>query len=96
MKITEIRMRKINNKSRLKAVASITFNDCFVVHGVRLIDGEKGLFMAMPSRKTRRGEFFDVAHPINNDFRIKLEKALTEQYKEITEKEEEEKEEEEE
>lgn len=83
MKITEIKMRRIENESRLKAVASITFDDCFVVHGVRVIDGENGLFMAMPSRKTRRGDFFDVAHPINNDFRIELEEAIIEKYEEL-------------
>ncbi len=80
MQITELRMKKINTDSKLKAVTSVTFNDCFVVHGIRVIEGNKGLFIAMPSRKLNSGEFLDVAHPIIDDFRQKLEDAVLEEY----------------
>lgn len=86
MKITEVRMSKLNTDNRLRATASITFNDCFVIHGVRVIEGDEELFMAMPSRRLKNGTFLDVAHPINNDFRIELEKAVLAEYQELNEK----------
>lgn len=85
MKITEIRMSKLNTETRLMAVASVTFNDCFVVHGIRVIKGDDGLFMAMPSRKLKNGTFLDTAHPINNEFREILEEAILSEYQELTE-----------
>ena len=69
MKITDIRIRKITAEGKLKAVASVTFDDVFVVHDIKIIDGQNGLFVAMPSRKSPDGEFRDVAHPINTEFR---------------------------
>ncbi len=79
MKITDIRVR-IVNKDKLKASVSVTFNDCFVVHDIKLIEGNNGLFMSMPSRKTSTGEFKDVAHAINSETRQWLEKAVLDAY----------------
>ena len=68
MKITDVRLRKVNNPdTRMKALASITFDDSFVVHDLRVIDGNNGMFVAMPSKRTADGEFRDIAHPINSD-----------------------------
>ena len=81
MKITDIRVR-IVNKDKLKASASVTFDECFVVHDIKLIEGNNGLFMSMPSRKTTTGEFKDVAHAINTETRQWLEKAVLDAYNE--------------
>ena len=73
MKITDIRIRLITNEeSKLKAVASITIDDCFVVHDIKVIEGNEGHFIAMPSRKTADGEFKDIAHPIKTEMREQL------------------------
>ena len=70
MKITDIRIRLINNEdSKLKAVASITIEDCFVVHDIKVLEGNQGFFVSMPSRKTPEGEYKDIAHPINTETR---------------------------
>lgn len=82
MKITDVRIRLVNkDDSKLKAVASITFDDCFVVHDVKIIDGNDGLFVAMPSRKSSDGEYKDIAHPINTDTRREIIDALFDAYK---------------
>ena len=81
MKITDIRIR-IVNKDKLKASASVTFDECFVVHDIKLIEGNNGLFMSMPSRKTSTGEFKDVAHAINTETRQWIEKAVLDAYNE--------------
>lgn len=86
MKITEVRMNKLNTENRLRAIASITLDEEFVVHGIKVIEGDNGLFMAMPSRKLKNGTFLDTAHPINNDFREKLEKTVLETYEELNNK----------
>jgi stage V sporulation protein G len=72
----------VNTDSKMKAVVSVTFDDCFVVHDIKVIEGEKGLFIAMPSRKTSDGEYRDIAHPINRDMRSSLESAILDKYKE--------------
>lgn len=69
MKITDIRVRKIAKEGKLKAVVSITIDDEFVIHDIKVIDGDKGLFIAMPSKKTGDGDYRDIAHPINSDTR---------------------------
>lgn len=85
MKITDIRIR-IVNKDKLKASASVTFDQCFVVHDIKLIEGNNGLFMSMPSRKTANGEFKDVAHAINSETRQWLEQAVLNAYNEELQK----------
>jgi stage V sporulation protein G len=82
MQITDIRIRVVNKESKMKAVVSVTFDDCFVVHDIKVIDGDKGLFIAMPSKKTPDGEYRDIAHPINGDMRGMLMDAILEKYKE--------------
>ena len=80
MKITDIRVRKIENGGKMKAVVSITIDEEFVVHDIKIIEGEKGLFIAMPSRKTSDGEFKDVAHPIKSSTREELQRIILERY----------------
>lgn len=80
MKITDVRIRKINTEGRMKAIVSITLDDEFVIHDVRIVDGNNGLFVAMPSRKTPEGEFRDIAHPINSQTRERLQTAVLEAY----------------
>ena len=80
MQITDIRIRKINSEGRMKAVVSVTFDDSFVVHDIKVIEGQEKLFIAMPSRKTPDGEFKDIAHPINSDMRDTLEGAIIREY----------------
>ena len=79
MEITDIRIRKVTTEGKLKAYVTVTFDDCFVIHNVKIIEGKTGMFIAMPSRKIRTGEYKDVAHPICPDFRTRLqEMVLTE------------------
>ena len=80
MKITDVRLKKVDGHNRLKAIASVTIDDCFVIHELRIIDGDNGLFIAMPSRKLPEGEFKDIAHPINAETREKIQKAILEAY----------------
>ena len=80
MQITDVRVRKIASQNRMKAIASVTFDDVFVVHDIKVIESDKGLFIAMPSRKTPNGEFKDIAHPINAETREKIQKAVLEAY----------------
>jgi len=80
VKITDVKVRKINEEGRMKAVVSVTFDNEFVVHDIKVIDGENGLFIAMPSRKTNEGEFKDIAHPINRETRAKLQEAILKAY----------------
>ncbi len=82
MEITDIKVRKINAEGRMKAVVSITFDDCFVVHDIKVIEGQDKLFIAMPSRKTPDGEFKDIAHPINADTRELLQNMILAKYEE--------------
>ena len=80
MNITDIRLKKIDNGSKMKAIASITFDDAFVVREIRVIEGQNGLFVAMFSCKTPTGEFKDIAHPINADARQLIQNAILEEY----------------
>ena len=80
MKITDVRVRKVAKEGKMKAVVSITIDDEFVVHDIKVIEGEKGLFIAMPSRKASDGEYRDIAHPINSDTRERIQKIILEQY----------------
>lgn len=73
MELTDIRVRKIAGDGRLRAYATITFDHCFVVHNVKIIEGHGGLFVAMPNRRTKNGDFRDVAHPITPEFRALIE-----------------------
>ncbi len=80
MNITDVRVKRVGNEGKLKAYVSITFDDSFVVHNLKVINGQNGIFVAMPSRKTTSGEFKDVAHPINSAFREVLQKAVLDAY----------------
>ncbi|MBN2627527.1 MAG: septation regulator SpoVG [Spirochaetales bacterium] len=80
MEITDIRIRKVDTEGKLKAYVTVTFDDCFVVHNVKIIEGDNGAFIAMPSRKTKNGEYKDVAHPINTDFRNMLQDRIIESF----------------
>lgn len=80
MQITDVRVRKVEKEGKLKAVVSITIDDEFVVHDIKVIDGEKGLFIAMPSRKASDGEYRDIAHPINSGTREQLQNLILERY----------------
>lgn len=82
MEITDIRIKKVSTDSRMKAVASVTFDNAFVVHDIKLIEGQDKLFTAMPSRKTPDGEYKDIAHPINSEMRTLLEQAILAKYEE--------------
>ncbi|WZL80842.1 septation regulator SpoVG [Vallitaleaceae bacterium 9-2] len=84
MEITDVRVRKVAKEGKMKAVVSITFDNEFVVHDIKVIEGEKGLFIAMPSRKALDGEFRDIAHPINSETREKLQKSILEKYETIS------------
>ena len=87
MKITDVRVRKLNTENRLKGIASITIDDCFVIHDIKIIDSVNGLFIGMPNRKTQNGEFRDVAHPINTDTREKIQNSILKAYEEAMEEE---------
>ena len=78
MQITDVRIRKVEKEGKMKAVVSITIDEEFVVHDIKIIEGEKGLFIAMPSRKAADGEYRDIAHPINSDTRDRIQKLILE------------------
>ena len=81
MEITDIRVRKITHDGKMKAVISITLDNEFVVHDIKVIEGEKGIFIAMPSRRAADGQYRDIAHPINSDTRTKIQDLILEEYK---------------
>ena len=80
MEITDVRVRKVNKEGKMKAVISVTFDNEFVVHDIKVIEREQGLFIAMPSRKSADGEFRDIAHPINSNTRDTIQKTILESY----------------
>ena len=82
MQITDVRVRKIAKEGKMKAVVSITIDNEFVIHDIKVIEGEKGLFIAMPSRKSSDGEYRDIAHPIKSSMREELQTKILEKYKE--------------
>lgn len=87
LKISDVRIRFVKKEdSKLKAVASITIDDCFVVHDIKVIEGSEGVFIAMPSRRTSEGEFKDIAHPLNTETREALKNAILAAYTEETAK----------
>ncbi|KYO67287.1 septation regulator SpoVG [Thermovenabulum gondwanense] len=80
MEITDVRIRKIQEEGKMKAIVSVTFDNEFVVHDIRVIEGDSGLFIAMPSRKTADGQFKDIAHPLNSYMRAKIQEAVLKSY----------------
>ena len=76
MKITDVRIRKVDGQNRLRAVASITIEDCFVVHDIKVLEGNQGYFISMPSRKTMDGEYKDIVHPLNTETREEIRAAI--------------------
>ena len=85
MNITDVRVRKVARSGKMKAVVSITIDDVFVVHDIKVIEGDKGLFIAMPSRKAADGEYKDIAHPINSETRNELQELILQKFKEAME-----------
>ena len=83
MNITDVLVRKVAKEGKMKAVVSITIDDEFVVHDIKVIEGEKGLFIAMPSRKATDGEYRDIAHPINSGTRDRIQTIILEKYQEV-------------
>ena len=83
MNITDVRVRKVAKEGKMKAVVSITIDDEFVVHDIKVIEGEKGLFIAMPSRKATDGEYRDIAHPINSATRARSQRIILDKYDEV-------------
>ena len=82
MQITDVRIRRVEKEGKMKAVVSITIDEELVVHDIKIIEGEKGLFIAMPSRKAADGEYRDIAHPINSGTRERIQKLILEKYEE--------------
>lgn len=83
MKITDVRVRKVNDDGKMKAVVSVTFDDEFVVHDIKIIEGQNGLFIAMPSRKMGEGDFRDIAHPLISETRNKIKDAIFAEYEKV-------------
>ncbi len=81
MEITRIEIRPMRDEGNLKAFCSVVFDDVFIVHSVKIIQGKNSLFVAMPSREVKEGQFRDTAHPIDNDFRMRLETLILDKYK---------------
>lgn len=80
MQITDVRVRKLTKEGKMRAVVSVTIDNEFVVHDIKVIEGDKGLFIAMPSKKATDGEYRDIAHPINSETRDKLQQVILEKY----------------
>ena len=85
MNITDVRIRKVNTEGKMKAVVSVTFDDEFVVHDIKIIEGQNGLFIAMPSRKMGEGDFRDIAHPLVSETRNKIKDAIFAEYEKVLE-----------
>lgn len=92
MQITDVRVRKLTKEGKMRAVVSITIDEEFVVHDIKVIEGERGLFIAMPSKKSTDGEYRDIAHPINTETRDRLQKVILEKYEQVVAEESEEEE----
>ena len=88
MEVTDVRLRRVNTDGRMRAIASITLDNEFVIHDIRVIDGNNGLFVAMPSKRTPDGEFRDIAHPINSSTRGKIQDSVLAEYHRLGEVEE--------
>lgn len=86
MKISDVRIRKVEkDDSKLRAIASVTIEECFVVHDIKIIEGKESLFIAMPSRKTKEGEYKDIAHPINSETRQEMSEVILAAYHDFKE-----------
>ena len=85
MELTEIRVKKLNTDNRLKGIASVTLDDSFVVRGIKIVESARGLFVAMPSERDSKGMFRDIVHPVNIEFRERLQTAILEKFNEIEE-----------
>ncbi|WP_129600893.1 septation regulator SpoVG [Anaerophilus nitritogenes] len=83
MEVTDVRMRKISDEGKMRAIVSVTFDNAFVVHDIKIIEGQNGLFIAMPSRKIGEGDFRDIAHPINSQTRERLQQKIFEEYEKV-------------
>jgi len=83
MQVTDVRIRKVTAEGKMKAIVSVTFDDEFVVHDIKIIEGQNGLFIAMPSRKMGEGDFRDIAHPINSSTRNKIQDAIFSEYEKM-------------
>lgn len=83
MEITDIRIKRVSTGGKLKAYVTVTFDDCFVIHNLKIISGKAGTFIAMPSRKTKTGEYKDIAHPINSEFRHQIQSEIIDEYDKI-------------
>ncbi|GLC90391.1 septation regulator SpoVG [Lysinibacillus piscis] len=88
MEVTHVRLRKVQTEGRMRAIVSITLDNEFVIHDIRVIEGNNGLFVAMPSKRTPDGEFRDIAHPINSEARNKLQDIILNEYHNFSEQEE--------
>lgn len=88
MQVTDVRIRRVTAEGKMKAIVSVTFDDEFVVHDIKIIEGQNGLFIAMPSRKMSEGDFRDIAHPINSVTRKKIQDAIFVEYEKMDELEE--------
>ncbi len=86
MRITDVRIRKVNDEGKMRAVVSVTFDDEFVVHDIKVIEGQSGLFIAMPSRKMGEGDFRDIAHPLTSETRNRIKEAIFEEYHKVLER----------
>ncbi len=80
MEITDVRLRKVSKEGKMKAIVSVTFDNEFVIHDIKVIQGDKGLFIAMPSRKTLDGDFRDIAHPISSETRERIQASILTRY----------------
>ena len=94
MQITDVKIRKILNEGKMKAIVSVTFDNAFVVHDIKVVEGKSGMFVAMPSRRVPNGEFRDVAHPITTEARKQLEDVVLGAYNEALEQQQQEQEQE--
>ena len=83
MQITDVRIRKVNDEGKMRAVVSVTFDDEFVVHDIKIIEGQNGLFIAMPSRKMGEGDFRDIAHPLTSETRNRIKTAIFDEYQKV-------------
>ncbi|KAB3531909.1 septation protein SpoVG [Alkaliphilus pronyensis] len=83
MQVTDVRIRKVATEGKMKAIVSVTFDDQFVVHDIKIIEGQNGLFIAMPSRKMGEGDFRDIAHPINSETRAMIQDAIFGEYEKM-------------
>ena len=86
MRITDVRIRKVNEEGKMRAVVSVIFDDEFVVHDIKVIEGQSGLFIAMPSRKMGEGDFRDIAHPLTSETRNRIKEAIFEEYHKVLER----------